>query len=256
MNKMSTSLLVVSLSICLHAKALTVMIDPGHGGTDTGAVQGKAKESEITLKVSLLLKQVIDEDNKIKASLTRTTDKILGLPERVQLAEKAKADLFVSIHANAAKDKSARGVEFYFQNHLPADEESLFLASVENKMSQNSTVNLETSEPTKRNDVLSIIEDLKRQDRMQNSHKLSKHLLDAWERGKRNPANIIRQAPFYVVSNTTIPSVLVELGFLTNPREAAKLMDVGYQKEIAQKIYQGLLKYKDLIDNTNTDSLN
>lgn len=239
---------------------LHVMIDPGHGGTDTGAVRGKAREAEIALKVGTYLKTLLEQDSNYQASLTRTTDKNLSLQERVELAEELKADLFLSIHANAASDRRARGVEFYFQNHLPADEETLFLAATENKVAKsNALENQNTQDPTKKNDVLSIVEDLKRTHRMVSSHKLSKKLLMAWEETNpeiKNNSNIIRQAPFYVVSRANMPSVLIELGFLTNPKEADRLINPEYQKEIAQKIYRGLQKYKDLMDKSNLASLN
>ncbi|GIL17004.1 MAG: hypothetical protein BroJett040_07550 [Oligoflexia bacterium] len=239
---------------------LHVMIDPGHGGTDTGAVRGKAREAEIALKVGTYLKTLLEQDSNYQASLTRTTDKSLSLQERVELAEELKADLFLSIHANAASDRRARGVEFYFQNHLPADEETLFLAATENKVAKsNALENQNTQDPTKKNDVLSIVEDLKRTHRMVSSHKLSKKLLMAWEETNpeiKNNSNIIRQAPFYVVSRANMPSVLIELGFLTNPKEADRLINPEYQKEIAQKIYRGLQKYKDLMDKSNLASLN
>lgn len=239
---------------------LHVMIDPGHGGTDTGAVRGKAREAEIALKVGTYLKTLLEQDSNYQASLTRTTDKNLSLQERVELAEELKANLFLSIHANAASDRRARGVEFYFQNHLPADEETLFLAATENKVAKsNALENQNTQDPTKKNDVLSIVEDLKRTHRMVSSHKLSKKLLMAWEETNpeiKNNSNIIRQAPFYVVSRANMPSVLIELGFLTNPKEADRLINPEYQKEIAQKIYRGLQKYKDLMDKSNLASLN
>lgn len=244
------------------AQPIHIMIDPGHGGTDTGAVRGKAREAEIALKVGLQLKSILEQDPLYKASITRTTDQALTLQERLEKTESAQADILVSLHANAASDRRAQGVEFYFQNHLPADEETLFLASTENKVAKSngqSTVIKEDLDPTKRNDVLSIIEDLKRTHRMVNSHKLSKKLLKAWEETNpeiRKNSNIIRQAPFYMVSKANIPSVLIELGFITNPKEAERLIDPEYQKEIAQKIYRGLQKYKDLMDKSNLASLN
>jgi N-acetylmuramoyl-L-alanine amidase len=245
---------VLSAALNLHAAAAEspakiassithIVIDPGHGGSDRGAVYGKAREAEIVLNVAQYLRDLLKTDNRFKSTMTRDTDRNLSLQERVDLAHTIKADLFVSLHANAAKDKRARGVEFYFQNHLPADEETLFLAATENQMLKN-TAKTE-DEPTMKNDVLSIVEDLKRQSRMQRSLKLSNKLLSAWEAEGNKPVgpNTIRQAPFFVVSQTKIPSVLIELGFLSNPQEADKLMLSDYQKKIAQRIYKGLINY-------------
>lgn len=231
------------------AAPLHVIIDPGHGGTDSGAVYGKAREADIALSVGKELKRLLEADPHFQVSITRENDHMLSLQERVQMAEKNKADLFLSIHANSSPDKRARGVELYFQNHLPADEETLFLAANENQMLKTVEATSDaSSDPTKKNDVLSIIEDLKRQDRMSSSLKLSLSLLQSFSRplkpDQKTEANVIRQAPFYVVSRTHIPSVLVELGFITNPKEAEKLVQASYQQEIAQKIYSGLRQYK------------
>ncbi len=233
------------ISFSTYALPLQVLIDPGHGGNDGGAVHGKAKESEIALKVGLELKALLAEDPNFFPTMTRQSDRYLTLQDRVAFAEKAKSDLLISIHANASTDRRARGVEIYFQNHLPPDEDTLFLASNENKFAQNKneTTTLESVEPTKRNDVLSIIDDLKRQHRLVTSHKLSQKLLNEWE-DSSSGSNAIRQAPFYVVSKANVPSVLVELGFLTNPKEADKLMSSAYQKEIARKIYKGLETFR------------
>lgn len=242
-------MLVLLISLLISAAPLTVVIDPGHGGTDTGAVNGKIKEAEIALKVSQELKTILDADPLFRGHLTRNSDKMLSLPERVAFAENIKAHLFLSVHANAANDSRAKGVEFYFQNHLPPDEETLFLAATENKMlKQLEKENDSELEPTKKNDVLSIIEDLKRQNRMAASLYLSQKLLISWDQDKKLDTHAIRQAPFYVVSKTQMPSVLIELGFITNPKEAAKLADPEHQKQIAKKIYEGLKLYKEKLD--------
>jgi N-acetylmuramoyl-L-alanine amidase len=230
------------------AAPLKVIIDPGHGGIDTGAVYGEAKEAEITLKVAQHLRALLEKSESFAPALTRTQDLALSLQERVKVAEKEKADLFLSIHANASPDKRARGVEFYFQNQLPADEDSMYLANLENQVVKEVSAQSTESDISKKTDVLSIIEDLKRQTKMRSSYFLSDRLSKAWNiQGPQN-SNIIRQAPFYVISRTTIPSVLVELGFISNPRESQKLIQPQYQKDIAQKIYQGLQDYKEMID--------
>ncbi|MEZ0393305.1 MAG: N-acetylmuramoyl-L-alanine amidase [Pseudobdellovibrionaceae bacterium] len=233
-------------SVSIWAAPLKVIVDPGHGGSDAGAVYGPAKESEITLQVAKHLQDLLRQSSDFHSSLTRSQDQNLSLQERVQLAEKEKADLFLSIHANASTDQRARGVEFYFQNHLPADQESLFLANLENQMVK------ETQGPnqdlSKKGDVLAIVEDLKRQTKMRSSYVLSDRLLKAWNKSGRKNSNVIRQAPFYVISKTSIPSVLVELGFVSNPKESQKLIQANYQKEIALKIYQGLVDYKEMVD--------
>lgn len=239
--------------------SLKIMIDPGHGGTDSGAVYGKAREADIVLKVATALKELMQKENSgFEANLTRSQDRNLTLPERVAFAEKQKADLFVSIHANASKDQRARGVEFYFQNQLPADEDSMYLANLENQKESQLFRESESEDMTSQGDVAAILDDLKRTHKMHQSHQLSIELLKAWQpiiNASVHESTAIRQAPFYVIARTKIPSVLVELGFISNPKESERLMKPSYQKEIAQRIFQGLQAYKEKVDKSELGSL-
>jgi N-acetylmuramoyl-L-alanine amidase len=241
-----------------HSGNFRILLDPGHGGSDSGAVRGKAREADIALSVARLLKQDLIKGGELTVQLTRDSDTAISLQERVRQAEEHQVDLMISIHANASDDSKAKGVEFYFQNQLAPDEDSLFLASIENSNPQlaegaNSKLyakvnsNIDDS-PSKSNDVLSIVEDLKRQRRMFASHKLSRFLLRAWDPGRTLRSNTIRQAPFFVVAKAPVPSVLIELGFVSNPKESQKLTDPQYQGEIAGRIADGIRQYKELID--------
>ncbi len=254
---------LLSLFLCLStlpsaaSPSLKVLIDPGHGGSDRGAVYGQAKESEIALKVAQNLQILLQKNHDFEAVLTRQTDRNISLPERVQLAEIQNADLFLSIHANASPDQRARGAEFYFQNHLPADEETLFLANAENQIVKDTGSAL-PEDLSKKSDVKAILDDLKRHTKMRSSFALSERLMKTWNAGHvhlNGSNNHIRQAPFFVISKTTIPSVLVELGFISNPKESQRLIQPSYQKEIAQKIYQGLQDYKEMVDKAEVGRL-
>lgn len=240
------------------ASALHIVLDPGHGGLDTGAVHGAAKEADLVLKVAQQLKNILDNDRQFKVTITRTSDKNITLPQRVEVAENAKADLFLSLHANAAEDQRAKGVEFFFQNNLQPDEESLFLASQENQMIINSKELKEISggdDLSKKGDVAAIVEDLQRQNRMHQSLRLTQTLTRVWGADSSAASATIKQAPFYVVSKTSMPSVLIEIGFLTNPREAKKLLSSDYQNGLAQKIYSALVSYKEKMDNHSAKTL-
>ncbi|WP_415062966.1 N-acetylmuramoyl-L-alanine amidase family protein [Bdellovibrio sp.] len=240
------------------ASALHIMLDPGHGGVDTGAVHGPAKEADLVLKVAQRLKTLLEQDTQFKVSLTRIQDKNISLPSRVKMAEDAKADLFVSLHANAASDQRAKGVEFFFQNNLPPDEESLYLASQENQMILNSQELHSISggdELSKKGDIAAIVEDLQRQNRMTSSLRLTQTLTQVWSNDETASQATIKQAPFYVISKTSMPSVLIEIGFLTNPREAKRLLNSEYQNDLAQKIYSALLSYKEKMDNHTAKTL-
>ncbi|WP_374074248.1 N-acetylmuramoyl-L-alanine amidase [Bdellovibrio bacteriovorus] len=242
-----------------QASALHIMLDPGHGGVDTGAVHGAAKEADLVLKVAQRLKKLLEKDTQFQVTLTRAQDRNISLPARVKMAETAKADLFVSLHANAASDQRAKGVEFFFQNNLPPDEESLFLASQENQMILNNKEIHDISggdELSKKGDIAAILEDLHRQNRMVSSLRLTQTLTHVWNNDENASQATIKQAPFYVISKTSMPSVLIEIGFLTNPREAKKLLTTDYQNDLAQKIYSALLSYKEKIDNHTAKTLN
>jgi N-acetylmuramoyl-L-alanine amidase len=235
---------------------LRVMIDPGHGGTDSGAVYGRAREADIVLKVSLALKELMQQKNSgFEPLLTRTSDRNLALPSRVSLAEKENVDLFVSIHANASKDQRAHGVEFYFQNQLPADEDSMFLANLENQHDNSPVPEAVSEELSAQSDVQAIVADLHRTHKMHQSHELSLALLNAWQPNLKDSSHVIRQAPFYVISKTRIPSVLVELGFISNAKESERLLKPAYQKEIAERIFAGLTDYKEKVDKAQLSSL-
>ncbi|WII72330.1 N-acetylmuramoyl-L-alanine amidase [Bdellovibrio sp. 22V] len=249
---------VSALLWALPASALHIMLDPGHGGVDTGAVHGPAKEADLVLKVAQRVKALLEKDTQFKVTLTRHHDKNVTLPARVKMAEEAKADLFVSLHANAASDQRAKGVEFFFQNNLPPDEESLFLASQENQMILNSKELHSISggdELSKKGDVAAIVEDLHRQNRLMSSLRLTQTLTSVWGADQNAAHATIKQAPFYVISKTTMPSVLIEIGFLTNPKEAKRLLTSDYQNDLAQKIYSALLSYKEKMDNHTAKTL-
>ncbi len=234
-------------------RTLKVLIDPGHGGADSGASFGNLKESEIVLKVGLLLQTKLQKSPYFSAKMTRVTDKALSLRQRILLAESLQADLLLSLHLNSNPNKQIKGFEFYFQNQLPPDEDALFLAAQENKQENerptkrdlveapNSPSETNFYEPTKKNDIKSILDDLMRSNRLLRSFHLSRTLHLAF--GSPQNSSTLRQAPFYVVTRASIPSVLVELGFVSNPKEAQKIITPTYQDELAEKLYRGLLNY-------------
>jgi len=231
---------------------LTIVIDPGHGGVDKGAQRGTIIESEIALNVAKKLAERLKEDARFRVILTRDRDVSLSLSERAAIANREKADLFVSIHANASHDPRAHGVEFWFQNQLPPDEESLFLANREN---QNSSVLVTSqlpighdSKPSAQSDVISIIDDLKRNHRIFTSHDLSRTLLANWHHeSRRKNKRAIRQAPFVVISEVQAPAVLVELGFISHHLEGPQLADRQHQKRVAENLYTGLVEFRDVL---------
>ncbi len=225
--------------------AFHVVLDPGHGGSDKGAMRGAVRESDLVLKIALDLKTRLEKNKDFQVSLTRPDDHNVSLPDRVKKAEQLRADLFVSLHANAALDARAKGIEFYFQNSLPPDEESLYLASVENQNLKETAQTANEEEPSKKNDVAAILEDLHRQDRIEKSLRLNQTLSSLWDAKNDHEKISIKQAPFYVISKTNMPAVLIEIGFITNAKEVKKLLSPQYQSEISSKIYRALVAYKE-----------
>lgn len=237
------------------SKTLHVLIDPGHGGQDQGAVHSSLKESDLVLKIALKLKEQLEKrPEHFKVSMTRSTDSDLSLEDRVSMAKQVGADLMISLHANAAPDERARGIELFFQSSLTGDEDAMYLAAIENKMAKETAQKREAL--NKSSDIEAIVEDLRRQHRILTSYELSKTLNSELKKVSSRQPSSIKQAPFYVLSQSPIPSILVELGFLTNKKEAQKLIDPQYQSQFVNQLSQGLINFKESLDNNKGTILN
>ncbi len=233
-----------------NVEAMTVIVDPGHGGIDDGAVREAHKEADITLEVSRKVFALLKKDRAFKPLMTRDSDRAISLSERSHVARAMKADVFISIHVNSSPDLKAHGAEFYFQNQLPPDEESMMLAHRENS---GDGTDVQVRYPyLERNafpsDVSAIVGDLLDGDRVLRSSQLSKSLKMNWRGSKKSKTNSIRQAPFYVLSQMSVPSSLIELGFITNAADLQELTSETHQRRMAEDIYRGLKSYKDSMD--------
>jgi N-acetylmuramoyl-L-alanine amidase len=240
-------------SLNVHASNLKVVIDPGHGGTDAGAVSDKTKEADLTLDISRKVSELLNNDSDFNVILTRNSDKVVALKERSLIAKKNKADLFISIHANSSTDVAAKGVEVYFQSQMPPDEETLFLASRENDMGEHRDATDETlDEP--QGDLAVIVDDLKKNENVYNSQIFAETLVTQWKKKLTLRHQPIRQGPFYVLANVPMPSVLIEVGYVTNPKELSTLKDSTHQNQIADIIYKSIKNYKEKIDKAEFSS--
>ena len=245
-------LLITSLILYINtAHALQVLIDPGHGGSDHGARTDHLREADITLKIAKHLMRYMDKDNELSYSVTRKIDKSLELGDRSDLAHKSGADLFVSIHANASLNPRARGPEIYIQNILPSDQYSFFLANRENngEASERGTRPSKLSKEEYSADVVGIVDDLYRNHYIEKSYELAKVFEKRWKEDLGYRRVRMRQAPFFVVSAVNMPSVLLEVGYLTNSYEAKKLKTAWYQRKVAKSIYQAIKDYKSSLEN-------
>lgn len=233
----------------VQAAPLKVVVDPGHGGTDGGATAGKVKEADITLEISKRLFYLLKKDSSFEATITRTKDEIVPLFERSKIAKKFKGDLFISIHANSSPDLYAKGAEIYFQSQMPPDEESLFLASRENGVEVQSV-----EEDAPKGDLAVIIDDLKKSEYIYNSQIFAETVIEQWKKRLPLRSEPIRQGPFHVLVNVPMPSVLIEVGFVTNSKELERLKDPSHQKLIAEVIYKSIKSYKEKIDKSEFSS--
>jgi len=223
-----TSLLFFSLSS--HGKT-RVTIDPGHGGEDKGAVHGSVAESKVALQISQKLFRRLQKDPTFASQILRNKDRSLSLEQRVQASNRFQSDLFISIHANAHPNSRAKGAEFYIENQLPVKQENLRLAHSE------ITAAPHPSSDKVIGDIGSILGDLQKNSRIVSSYQLSSYLRESWKKRKKK---MIRQGPFYVLNQSHVPAVLVEVGYLSNSKERSQLIQSKEQERIAEKIHNAL----------------
>ncbi len=237
----------------------TIIIDPGHGGNDHGANYYGVKESDLTLLFALQLQKKLTEAG-YKSVSTRNTNRHLSLLERAQIARNESGELFLSIHFNSSEDTGAHGMEIYFENQLPADEESMFLANKENMAMRADGIldwPLRPILPAHqfKGDLLQILKDLQRSHRIQLSSVLALQLVENWQGTHRSIENTIHQAPFYVINNVNMPSVLIEVGFLSNPKEAKLLSSATFRENIINGIIKGIKGYQEKMDKVSINNL-
>ena len=220
-------------------RAAVIVIDPGHGGKDPGAVGARgSREKTVALAVSRRLRDLINREYGMRALLTRAGDRFMSLRDRVAFAQRHRADLFVSIHADAAPTPHARGASVYRLSHKGASTEAArLLARRENAADQVGGVALQDKDET----LASILIDLSQNAAMDRSAKLAEALLRGFGAIAKNQR--IESAGFAVLKSPDTPSVLIELGYLTNPREEARLNDARYQRRLASKLAAGIRRY-------------
>jgi N-acetylmuramoyl-L-alanine amidase len=218
----------------------SIVLDAGHGGQDTGAVGPSGlTEKELVLDVTRRVAKLVEEQLKIKVLLTRDDDNLVTLRDRTTLANRARADLFVSIHANAHRNVVS-GVETYFLSSEATDNAARQVAALEN-----SVIELEAPSPRGRTDfVKAILWDLAQSEFQTESSRLAEIVQDSMTQSLRIPNRGVKQAGFYVLGGAAMPAVLIEIGFVTHPQEERRLRETRYRDEIARAIFAGLVEYK------------
>ncbi|MDR2400518.1 MAG: N-acetylmuramoyl-L-alanine amidase [Deferribacteraceae bacterium] len=223
-----------TLANAFGLKVRTIVIDPGHGGKDPGCSYSGQKEKEIVLDIAKELKTLLQKDKSLNVYLTRDKDVYIPLEERTAIANKYKADLFISIHINAAPNKTASGIETYVLN-VTNDASALEVAAFENKATTKSI-----------SDLQGILKDLmlnsKLEESMNLAYAVQKNLSTTLKLSKAQNLGV-KQAPFYVLVGAQMPSILIETGFLSNKNDAGKLATAAYRKNIAAAIHKGILEY-------------
>jgi len=219
------------------SKIRRIVVDPGHGGHDSGAVgQGGVREKDVVLAISLKLRDLLKKELGLDVVMTRSTDVFIPLEERTAIANKVNADLFVSVHANAANNHNASGIETYYLN-LAKTETSARLAAKENgttleKVSVLQAILFDLMANYKLNDSAHLADDVQRV--------LHKKISASYS-GVKNLG--VKQGPFYVLVGATMPSILVETAFLSHVQEEARLNDPAYQDATAEGIMEGIRAY-------------
>jgi N-acetylmuramoyl-L-alanine amidase len=222
-------------------RLVTVMLDPGHGGEDPGALgRGGSREKDVTLSIARRLKALIDAEPNMRSVLTRDDDYFIPLGQRVQKARRVQADLFVSVHADAFLKPTARGSSvFVLSENGASSSAARWLAQRENSADLIGGVNIGVKDPYLARTLL----DLSQTATLNDSLKLAKSVLgqigtiNALHKGQ------VEQAGFAVLKAPDIPSILVETAFISNPEEERRLNDEGYQDEMAAAILKGIRQY-------------
>ena len=221
----------------------TIVLDAGHGGHDSGAVgPGGLMEKELVLEVTKRVARLLEERAKVKVLLSRDRDQFVTLKDRTSLANRAGADLFVSIHANAHRVAASEGVEVYFLSSEATDNTARQVAAAENSVIQ---LEKPSSGRAGRSEIVrTMLWDLAQAEFQTESSRLAETVLDAMSQSLRIPHRGVKQAGFYVLGGAAMPAILVEIGFVTNPKEERRLKDAKYRDEIARAIFNGLADYK------------
>lgn len=219
------------------AKIRRIVVDPGHGGHDPGAVGPSGiQEKDVVLAIGLELKEQLMEELGVDVVMTRSTDIFIPLEERTAIANKVGADLFISVHANAAANRSASGIETYYLNLAKTDKVA-HLAAKENGTSLEKVSVLQA-----------ILFDLMANYKLNDSAHLADEVQKAIHKKVRGQfgetRNLgVKQGPFYVLVGASMPSILVETAFLSNATEELRLKDPAYQDAAAEGIMEGVRSY-------------
>jgi N-acetylmuramoyl-L-alanine amidase len=218
-------------------RRLTIVLDPGHGGKDPGAIGRRGlREKDVTLRIAKMLKERLSRQTKAKIVLTRTKDVYIPLEQRTAIANSNNADLFISIHVNASPRRAAAGIETYILN-ITNDEGARRVAARENAISQKALSDLEFI-------LMDLIKSAKGHDSARMATIVHASLVKRLQKKYRKVhSNGVKGAPFYVLVGTRMPSILVEVSFISNAREERRLRSSKYLRELVEGLSSGVKEY-------------
>jgi N-acetylmuramoyl-L-alanine amidase len=228
----------------------TIVIDPGHGGSETGAVSpGGVLEKDLTLQLARELEAKLAERLPVRIVLTRYEDANLPHDTRTAIANQNLADLFVSIHLNSSLGSGAYGTETYFLSPQATDARAALAAAAENAGGDGRPSALLGGTAAEQADLQLILWDLAQAHHMAESQRFANMIQGELNRTLQLKDRGVKQAPFRVLIGATMPAVLVELGFLSNPEEEKRLQDPLYRDQLVDALTRAIARYKALVEN-------
>lgn len=237
---------ILSADTVKDTRVKIIVLDPGHGGKDPGATGKLSLEKDITLDMAYLVKEKLEKQiDGVKVLLTRSRDEFVSLQARTQFANNQHAHLFISLHCNAALAKTSQGIETFFLSTARTTE-SRAVEALENSV----VMTYEGGQEAVKNydDLQMILADLHQSEQLEESSNLALRLQSSLIESTNGVDRGVKQAGFYVLRGAFMPSVLVELGFISNEEEEKKLMDKAYQQTLADSIVRGIKSFKQKYD--------
>ena len=241
----------LGLTRALGLKIGRIVIDAGHGGHDTGTIGPTGlMEKDLCLDVALRLGKIIQQ--KLPGAdivFTRSDDTFIPLEDRTRIANEAKADLFISIHANSSPDHAARGIETYYLN-MKGSPEAMAVAARENAVSQQGIHDLEE-----------VVKKIARTEKIDESREFAEDVQDSLSKRIQKTARTVRnrgvrKAPFVVLIGADMPSILTEISFLSNPADEKMLKQPEHRQRVAEGIYQGVASYLQSLNSMGVNQSN
>ncbi len=220
-------------------KKMRIVVDPGHGGKDPGAVRGKYREKDWNLDVAKELARLLKKGG-FEVKMTREKDTFIALSERSKIANQFKADLFVSVHTNASKNRNANGFQVYFRSEKATDKEAAEVAALENEAMQYEEVHY--------NFVDALLQSLAKNEYINESSKLAGYVRNAIYKQPGigiavNQNTSVRQANFYVLKGVNSPAILVEMGYISSNKDRGRLANGTVRDRTALGLYNGIRNY-------------